>query len=263
MVPSPFTSTHSGPKCLRKRSTSNLGRLVALQPDHANVRKGAIADEETAEDRRHRVVDRDPLAREPSGQVLAGVNVERTHAGAVEQRRKQARDRAAEARRLQQAQAIFRPDPQRVRVPQDVVEHVAVAVDDALWPAGRPGSLEEVGERIARDLEPEIVLRETGIDPVEIQDLASRRRNPRREIPMRFFRQQKWRAGGGQHGLQARRRTAGIEADVELAGLEDAEDAGDQVHALAEEQTLRPPAMRRAARGAARPMRFDCRFNSS
>ena len=137
------------------------GGAVSLEPDDANVREGAaVHGHQAAEDRGDRVVDGDPLGAEHVGELGEpfAAEGEREQRGAVQQRAEGARDRAAEARGLQQAEAVGGRDAQGVRVPQDVVEHVAVGVHDALGAAGRSRREVDVGDRVRRDLD----LRRTG-----------------------------------------------------------------------------------------------------
>ena len=121
---------------------------VALKAHDAHGAVLGSLRSDRAEDARHRVVDRDTGFGEPAAQSSRplGVQVEQARCAAVEQGAKQARHRAAERRTLQQRHAVAGMQPQGVRVPHDVMQHVAVVVEHALGLAGGAGSEVDVGQ---------------------------------------------------------------------------------------------------------------------
>ena len=90
---------------------------------------------------------------------------EREARRAVQQCAELARDAGAERGAVEQRQPVGRRDLEGVRVAEDVVQHVAVVVVDALGSTGRAGREVDVRERVRPDLQ----LR-SGIVPLRLFD---------------------------------------------------------------------------------------------
>ena len=88
------------------------GRQIAFEPHDAEIRELRVAAEDRPGDDRHAMEHRRPLGHEPGTEtVQTGMaKVERQDRRAVEDRREQARDDAAEGRRVDERQAVVGPD---------------------------------------------------------------------------------------------------------------------------------------------------------
>jgi hypothetical protein len=188
------------------------------------------------------VVDGDPLGAEHVGQLgkpLAPEG-EREQRSAVQERAEGARDRPAEARGLQQAEAVGGRDAQGVRVPQDVVEHVAVRVDDALGAAGRSRREVDVSDRVRRDLDLRRTAR-TRRQVVDHEHLARRPGHRRGEIGGLAVGEDEASAQLVRDPGEVHRRIGRLQRGVGLAGPQRAEDRRDAGEALAVDQRDRLP----------------------
>ena len=131
--------------------------------------------------------------------------------------------------------------PQGARVPQDVVEHVAVRVDDALRGAGRSGREVDVRDGVRWDVDRG---RRMSRPPQEVVD--EERRSPRpghrrgdgRGPPVG---EDEASAHGVRHLAQPRRRVRRVERDVGLAGPQGPEGRRDVREPLVQDEHDRLP----------------------
>ena len=192
--------------------------------------------------------DRDALGRDPFREARRPfrAEVEEAECRSVAERPEETRDGAAEAARLDEAQPVFRPDRERVRIAPDVVENVAVRVDDALGTAGRSGRVEDVRAVLGRDGEARAGVggrRERVLDGEEVATVSGKLRGER---AMSSIGEEESGARLRQRLLEARARVRAVERHVELARLESPENRRDERRALGEQERDRLFVFRRA-----------------
>src|SRR5262245_66214775 len=115
-------------------------RAIPLEPDDPD-RWEVATRHEASEEGWYRVVDGDLLARDPLRRRTRGRTrgIAREDRGTIEERTEHAGDGAAESAGLQQRHPVVGRNPQTVGVAHDVVEDVAMGVDDALRLPGGSG----------------------------------------------------------------------------------------------------------------------------
>jgi len=216
-------------------------RLIAFEPNDAHRRKARRGAHHRPEDQRHRVVHGDPLLVDPARQRREPEPAQRigTDRPAVQQRREEARHRSAEARRLDQGQAVLRGDAQVMRVTHHVVQHVAVAVDHPLGLPGGSRRVEEIREATRRERHPRVCggpRRESLVDPQHAPPVAGQHRG---QFAMGCVRHDEACARVVEHRAQPGRRMRRVQRNIELARLQRAQDRDHRVRPLIEQERNR------------------------
>ncbi len=167
--------------------------------------------------------------RDQVGGVLVASRARQHQAGAGEERPEELPDRDVEGDRRLLQDRVVRRQPIGVLHPQQPVDDRPMDVHRALRPAGRAGGVDGVRQvvRMARVGRGEGALLAPGARLVEPDPPRARRLRQRGGEPP--LQQQHRRASIGQHVAQPLGRVGGIERHVGAPGLQDGEQADDEV----------------------------------
>ena len=214
---------------------------LSAQGQHAHRGKSPALVQrrrESAEERGHTAHDRDLVVRNPCGERAEAfcLDVEREHGSAVEKRRVNRAHRVGEAERCGEQPAVTRVDAPAIGQVACIGEDTGMGVQHPLGTARRPGRVQNHRQAVRACRVGGIRSGQLRIDVAEIDQVDRASAQPNRVAAVAGIRHHEPGARVGKHVTQAIRRIAGIEDDVELPRLEDAEDGGQRFAAVREHE---------------------------